>query len=945
MQTNIQIPSPEEFTLIERVARIVSSMRGARPDYAHLAAELAPVIPFDVFGIVLLRHDRQAVRVNVCTREEEGWKAHYHQHPLADSMLEQLLLQGTPVDTEQLPDTTTPVSLYLDSVTGMVVCNYPTGLDGSPAESGDALSGNPQLHSTLIVPLAVRDRILGSLELGSIRSKAYDDERVQRLIGVVARVLAAAIESAQVGGSVEIQDRQRQELKEVTSALTSKMDLSMILKRVAVGITNALHVASAIIIYDSQKSRLRLEAQQGIEAEPLRHFISQKGVLSSGCIIGYSLKHRQPCISNDILQDERFPVCQTFAAQHNMRSVFCYPLVADTQVFGVILLLSPEPGGFTPLKADILSLFASQATIAIRTSMLLEAARKRQRFQKALEQLEKSSHVSIPEQDELALLKRVQEETEQTFGISFNSLLRFISDHLLAGSERDWQSILQALDEPSVIGLQGEPPPLIENALVEPRTGFVEDGSDLLIQTAEAALNRADFIDHVGTAFSLDTSEISSLDTTIIPQFYERMARDMQDSWFIVDLQGRCIYLNPAAKIFCGTQLDTAGTVSMVSQLLTPRADQILRHTPPLTLCDALAGVVARARQPDEVQSFLDDFTSVQQPVRSSSLATAGQEQSGASRPQTAPLYTLRCAVAADPVSEGDQTATREHMHSLGRSAGLSFPDNAPSDHYFQFIRHPLYNADGQLIANALQVHDVTAQVRDERNKSVLLSSVSHDLRTPLTAIKAAVSGLLQPGVEWDDKTYREMLEDIDAEADHLHLLINSMVEMSRIEMGALVLEKEWCDLVEIVHSTLSRAGRVLEDHKLHLDFEPNLPLIYVDYLQMKRVFHNLLENAARHSPPASEILLTAHSTGSSTTPGRGEEGGFIRVQVIDHGRGVPEEERERIFKTFYSLDPHRSGLGLAICRGIIEAHHGRIWVESAPDGGACFVFVLPVSS
>ncbi len=121
----------------------------------------------------------------------------------------------------------------------IIIQNYPTGLDGSPAESGDALSGNPHLHATLIAPLVVADRILGTLELGSTRLNAYADETLLRLISAVARVLAAAIESAQVGGSVEIQDRQRQELKDVSSALTSDMDLSMILDRIVVGIAKA----------------------------------------------------------------------------------------------------------------------------------------------------------------------------------------------------------------------------------------------------------------------------------------------------------------------------------------------------------------------------------------------------------------------------------------------------------------------------------------------------------------------------------------------------------------------------------------------------------------------------------------------------------------------------------------------------------------------------------
>jgi signal transduction histidine kinase len=164
--------------------------------------------------------------------------------------------------------------------------------------------------------------------------------------------------------------------------------------------------------------------------------------------------------------------------------------------------------------------------------------------------------------------------------------------------------------------------------------------------------------------------------------------------------------------------------------------------------------------------------------------------------------------------------------------------------------------------------------------------------------------------------------------------------------MGALSLEKEWCDLREIVDSPLSHVGRTFAGRHVRTVFEQDLPLIYVDYLQVKRVLYNLLENAARHNPEEEDILVSAQTV-SLEMPGETSSDGAlrcVRVRVVDHGGGVPEEERERIFKSFYSLDGH-SGLGLAICRGIIEAHHGRIWVEPAPGGGARFVFVLPVSS
>src|SRR5947199_8688114 len=226
MEAKTHTPTLKESTIVERVARIVSSVRGTKPDYTHLATELEPAIPFDVFGVVLLRHDRQAVRVTVCQKEKGSWLAQHHQHPLEGSMVEQVLRS--------------PMT---------VVENYPDGVDGPPAKCGDALSGWHQLRATLIAPLIVGDRVLGTLELGSTILDAYTDKTLQRLIEAVVRVLAAAIESAQVGGSAEIQDRQRQALKDASSALTSKMDLSSILTYNVDGISDALNVASYHVLF------------------------------------------------------------------------------------------------------------------------------------------------------------------------------------------------------------------------------------------------------------------------------------------------------------------------------------------------------------------------------------------------------------------------------------------------------------------------------------------------------------------------------------------------------------------------------------------------------------------------------------------------------------------------------------------------------------------------
>jgi len=997
MESETQAPTQEQSALVERVARIISRVRGAKPDYARLAAELEPAIPFDVFGIVLLRHDREAVRVTVCTRRADGWVAHYHQHPLKESMVERILQRQETRDaldvarSELHEDTDSPGTGIQADVAGIEVRRYPHGLDGSPAQSGDALSGHPYLHAALIAPLVVEDQVLGSLELGSTRIDAYTGEALQRLISAVASVLAAAIESAQVGGNVEIQDRQREELKNVSSALTSAMDLSMILNRIVAGIAKALNVASAIVTLDRHHGSLKLEAQYGLDFGILCKIIDREIVLSEQDIIGFTLRLQQPVISNDIAQDNRFPASQLFASKLGIRSIFSYPLVIGSTVYGALLLCSPEPGGFTPLKIDILSLFASQATIAIHNSMLLEAARERRRFQEAIEHLEHALRqpglASAQQQDDLALFEQVQKESERAFGVSFGSLLHFISDHLLTRSERDLQDILHAVQDEQRAKDAGH--------LAGTAIPFLEERTEVLVQTAQAALANTGLLGDFSAALmtAIDSERTLSSDITEIAQLYERLTHEMTNPWFVTDTQGRCIYANAAAEIFCGIRLglDNLGNLGSLHGLtggigadsrsvethgwpqesqvhfdtLVPFSQAVIHRTTSFTLREAFSRLLPRIRNTDEVLKYLVEFAGPDL-AHSNIGGELGERKRTGFAMEAQPTDSLRCVIAADPVpghspesSHISQGATGNREPGSYKTSREAIPrnrfsgrramllDSAPSDRHYQFTRYTLYDPYGQLLANALQIQDVTEQVRDERNKSVLLSTVSHDLRTPLTTVKAAVTGLLQPDVVWDEQMRLEILEDIDSEADHLYALVDSLIEMSRIDMGALVLAKEWCDLVEIVDNTLARAERLLAGHPVRTQFQSHLPLIQVDYVQLERVLHNLIENAVRHSPENAEIIFTIDSVAGEKVGVALPEASqvFLRVQVIDHGSGVPESERERIFKTFYSLDPQGIGLGLAICRGIVEAHQGRIWVEPAPDGGSCFIFVLPISS
>ena len=227
---------------------------------------------------------------------------------------------------------------------------------------------------------------------------------------------------------------------------------------------------------------------------------------------------------------------------------------------------------------------------------------------------------------------------------------------------------------------------------------------------------------------------------------------------------------------------------------------------------------------------------------------------------------------------------------------------------------------------------------RTDALRAALLSSISHDLRTPLASIKASASSLLQDDVQWSDDERRSFALAIEHEADRLNRLVANLLDMSRIEGGALKPEKEWYPIDELIHDVLGHMQPVLLDREVQTDIPDDLPPVQLDYLEIEQVLTNLIENAVHYTPSDSSIDVSVHT----------EEDQLV-ISVADRGPGIPPSDLEHVFDKFYRVSgrtserPTGSGLGLAVSRGLIEAHGGRIWVENREGGGAVFRFTLPL--
>jgi K+-sensing histidine kinase KdpD len=233
----------------------------------------------------------------------------------------------------------------------------------------------------------------------------------------------------------------------------------------------------------------------------------------------------------------------------------------------------------------------------------------------------------------------------------------------------------------------------------------------------------------------------------------------------------------------------------------------------------------------------------------------------------------------------------------------------------------------GTLIAGRIEILS-----RVEHQRAVLLRSVSHDLRTPLASIQAAASEALDADGGHDATTRVRLLDLVVSEAERLDRLVANLLSLSRIEAGAAAPRRQPVDVEELIGAISQRLQRLFVNRPLHVDVARDLPVVQADYVQLDQVLTNLLENAVRHTPAGSPVTLTAHPVP-----------GGITVTVTDAGPGVRPDEMAAIFEPFRSgAVAGATGIGLAICKAIVEGHGGTIAVSDNPAGGARFTVILP---
>lgn len=346
-------------------------------------------------------------------------------------------------------------------------------------------------------------------------------------------------------------------------------------------------------------------------------------------------------------------------------------------------------------------------------------------------------------------------------------------------------------------------------------------------------------------------------------------------------------------------------------------SDEEAEQIPPLDLADPNLAEMVRSKTPLFLES-LSDFVPMT-PAQTAAVIAENRLKSIMLVPLVSKGKVLGVMFAA---TQGERIFTPEER---GLLVTVSYQVSAAIE-------------NAQLLKEASRA---IALEETDRLRSAFLAAVSHELRTPITCIKGLASSLVLPDVAWDPETQRDFLQTIDRESDRLARIVSDILDMSKIEVGAMKLIKSEVTLQEIIGNLHAALLSVALNHRLTIRLEEGLPPVAADTSRIKQVIMNLIENAVGRSPQGSEITLDAR-----------RRDGALEVAVADRGESLPPEDAEGVFSPFYRIEDNtqfrRSGVGLklAICKGIVESHGGRIWAESGRGAeGVTIRFTLPLSA
>jgi two-component system sensor histidine kinase KdpD len=396
----------------------------------------------------------------------------------------------------------------------------------------------------------------------------------------------------------------------------------------------------------------------------------------------------------------------------------------------------------------------------------------------------------------------------------------------------------------------------------------------------------------------------------ILPALVTLVASGLVDDWYLVRPYGSLTVERGAELAYLFVFLLVGGGVSVVIELLAHRRDEVARAT---FEADALLSLAERLAGGDPAQAIVEQIQRVFGLDAVTLMTADGRTEATAGVPIDAP----ECERL--PVTDHVLVLSGRALPAADRRLLAAFVA-----HLDAVVRIARLEDRAETVAELAQANDL---------RTALLAAVSHDLRTPLASIKAAATSLLQGDVSWSDQQTTEFLRTIDAEADRLNGLVDNLLDMSRLQTGALQLRLGPVGLDEVVPAALASLSRHTD--QVVIDVPETLPRVQADPALLERAVANIIDNAVSNSPEDTRVRVEA-----------GEVAGRVDLRIVDRGPGIAERDREKVFLPFQRLGDggHASGvgLGLAVAKGFVEAMGGELSIDDTPGGGLTMVVSLP---
>jgi K+-sensing histidine kinase KdpD len=780
----------------------------------------------------------------------------------------------------------------------------------------------PETRSEMALPLISHGQCLGALTVQSSEEAAFSEEDIT-VSQAMADQLAIAIESARLYQETAQRFKEMETLSAMITALTRSLNLSKVLQAIVDSATWLISASTSGVIHLADETAGKLIPWATSSEDNVREKLEMP--IGKG-IAGLAMQEKRPINVPNVKEDPRFLTTDT-----PIRSLLTAPLLIDRDCIGTLSLNSDQVAAFSANDERLLTTLAAQAAIAVRNARLHQEVQCRVNELTLLNRVGRAVTSSL---DLEQILTTVMEETALLLNTEADSILLF--------DEESNELVFEA-----AAGLRSEEVKGLRIPLGQGIAGWVvREGQRLLIPNVEEDPR---FYPGIDEAIGFATKSILA-----VPLKVKGKAIGVIEA---VNKAEGCFSNTDVALLsslaqWAAIAIENARLFEQARQEIAERKrveEEIRRRNEELIALNTIATALGQSLDLNHTLNATLDKVLEMIKIDAGWIQLLDEDAGALSlvahRGLSQEMTESHFSITNSPFSMNVPIKSKDKV--MGVLGVFSrFRQLSPQEvQLLTAIGHQI----GIAVENVRLAEEASEiEILQELNRlrSELIANVSHELRTPLGLIKIFCTSLLMDDVDFDRETRWTFLRHIDEETERLERIVDNLLDLSRMESERLRLDRRPTDVSQMAREIIETIKPEIDAPTPHSplsilhDF-PSEPLMAtVDPKRIEQVLRNLLSNAIKYSPQGGTI----------TVQGRGDKRQLL-MRVSDQGIGIPPEDLERVFERFYRVENEitqtvrGAGLGLAVCRGIVEAHGGRIWVESTPGVGSTFYFTLPALS